>query len=355
MIQQNEKEKVDDLLYEITELKLNLRLAEEEITIRRGNMENTMEKQTEVMESVNNYKEMEGKKNIRIAELETDIISYETSMKNYENNEKELKLLVYKKDMELVEQQEKFEAVGNPEYDILVKFETSLKTQLGQIESTLKESLLKVVSENNKKMEEKVNEAIGQNIWCDKGGTNGRESSSIAYPMPLVPKPIDFRLILNETKNEQLNEANDQKVRACNIIIHGVTEDPQPETMGSKKEQDERYVQTLFSCMSVTRNFRSVHRIGKPETGKNRPIKVIMNNEEDKNVIMRNLTNLKNQADYKGVSIAEDYTITERQMIKEWSSKAKDKNDEEGPNSKNVWRVRGSPKNGLRLKKFLKR
>ena len=79
-----------------------------------------------------------------------------------------------------------------------------------------------------------------------------------------------------------------------------------------------------------------------------------MNNEDDKNKIMLNLSNLKNQSSYKGISITEDYTITERKLLKDWSNKATVKNNEEGPNSKYVWRVRGTPKNGLQLKRFPK-
>ena len=41
-------------------------------------------------------------------------------------------------------------------------------------------------------------------------------------------------------------------------------------------------------------------------------------------------------------------------MIKDWSDKAKEKTKNESPDSKLVWRGRGSPKNGLRLKRFLK-
>ena len=87
---------------------------------------------------------------------------------------------------------------------------------------------------------------------------------------------------------------------------------------------------------------------------KNRPIKVVVNTEEERNRILSNLRNLKGTPESKTISVTEDYTITERRMIKDWSDKAKEKNKNESPDSKLVWRVRGSPKNGLRLKRFLK-
>ena len=66
---------------------------------------------------------------------------------------------------------------------------------------------------------------------------------------------------------------------------------------------------------------------------------------------MRSLNYLKDEEEFKGVSITDDYTATERKLLKEWSIKAKEKTKEESVNSKYVWKVRGTPKNGLRLKK----
>ena len=76
-----------------------------------------------------------------------------------------------------------------------------------------------------------------------------------------------------------------------------------------------------------------------------------MNTEEERNRILSNLRNLKGIPEYKIISLTEDYTITGRQMTKDWSDKAKEKIR---MNQLILWRVRGSPKNGLRLKRFLK-
>ena len=76
--------------------------------------------------------------------------------------------------------------------------------------------------------------------------------------------------------------------------------------------------------------------------------------EADKDKIMMNLQNLKGKTEYKGVSITEDYRITEGKLLQDWRDKAKAKNDSEDPGSNYIWRVRGTPKNGLELKRFLK-
>ena len=65
---------------------------------------------------------------------------------------------------------------------------------------------------------------------------------------------------------------------------------------------------------------------------------------------MARLVNLRNADDkYKRISIKEDYTWEESQQIREWVSKAEEKNKEEQTSD---WKVRGNPKNGLRLVKI---
>ena len=56
-------------------------------------------------------------------------------------------------------------------------------------------------------------------------------------------------------------------------------------------------------------------------------IKVVMNKENDKNMIMNNLINLKDQECFRGMSVTADYTVAERQMIKELADKAKERNN----------------------------
>ena len=96
-------------------------------------------------------------------------------------------------------------------------------------------------------------------------------------------------------------------------------------------------------------------RIGQVTQGKKRPLKMVLNNEEDQQKVLHNLTNLKGKPSYKGISITEDYTYNERILIREFAEQAKLKNDEEDKNKSNfVWRVRGTPKNGLVMKRFTK-
>ena len=79
-----------------------------------------------------------------------------------------------------------------------------------------------------------------------------------------------------------------------------------------------------------------------------------MNTKEERNRILSKLGSLKDIPEYKTIIVNQDYTITERRIIKDWSDEANEKNKNKSPDSKFAWRVRGCRKNGLRLKRFLK-
>ena len=75
--------------------------------------------------------------------------------------------------------------------------------------------------------------------------------------------------------------------------------------------------------------------------------------DEDKATIMARLGNLKNAEDaFRKVSIHDDYTLEEREMVRDFVKKAEAKNAAENTQE---WKVRGTPKTGLRLVKITKR
>ena len=70
---------------------------------------------------------------------------------------------------------------------------------------------------------------------------------------------------------------------------------------------------------------------------------------------MASLKNLKDKEKYKRVSITDDHTIKERNIVQEFVKKAKAANANENPDSSFEWKVRGSPKNGMSIKRLRKR
>ena len=71
---------------------------------------------------------------------------------------------------------------------------------------------------------------------------------------------------------------------------------------------------------------------------------------DDKTKIMSSLNRMKGTEEIFGKSsIREDYTNSERDEIKTWVQKAKDKSEID---PEHIYKVRGDPKNGLRLVSF---
>ena len=75
-----------------------------------------------------------------------------------------------------------------------------------------------------------------------------------------------------------------------------------------------------------------------------------MNTTTDKDQVMSRLPNLKTAEDkYKRISVKDDYTPEERAMIRSMNDKANELNKAENTTE---WKIRGTPKNGLRLVKI---
>ena len=158
---------------------------------------------------------------------------------------------------------------------------------------------------------------------------------------------------MEETKNAELVEEKGKKLRSKNLIIHGV-EESSSENKEDVIKSDDIYTKNFIAALKVTSTVKSVSRIGLSVQDKNCPVKVVMDTKEERNRILSNLRNLKGIPEYTIISVTEGYTVTEGRMIKNWLYKAKEKNKNESSDSKFVWRVQGSPKNGLQLKRLMK-
>ena len=135
---------------------------------------------------------------------------------------------------------------------------------------------------------------------------------------------------MREEQNEQLAEETNKKLHSCNLILHGVVEN----TIGDNdqaKHCDEEYITKFIEALGLHTDYKSAYRLGKIDGSgdqSKRPIKVMMQSEEHKDRIMANLKELKGEEQYKGISVTDDYTIKDRNMIKEWIEKAKKANEE---------------------------
>ena len=155
--------------------------------------------------------------------------------------------------------------------------------------------------------------------------------------------------IIKASKNDDLVQEREREKRTANLIIYGISEVCE----NNLKTHDEHFISSFLDTIGTASRPSQIIRLGKPSEGKSRPVKLVMRNEKDKDSVMSRLVNLKNAEDvYRKLSVRDDYTLEERDMVREWVRKAAEKNQEENTQA---WKVRGTPKNGLRLAKIAKR
>ena len=141
-----------------------------------------------------------------------------------------------------------------------------------------------------------------------------------------------------------------EKLRHHNIIIHGVKEE-----QSGDMQSDTDFMKGLFDILGINAvNYEKIARLGQPFPDKSRPIKVTMKRIEDKTLFFSRLPNLKNADElFRRIHVTEDYSVGERSAIKNKVEQFAKRNQYEKDESV-VWKVRGTPKNGLRLVKFTK-
>ena len=221
-----------------------------------------------------------------------------------------------------------------------------------QLES--KEELKKIMMKERKDLEECVRTKTEEIKNIVKEVT----STDKTYANALTKQP-SFRTIMKEAQDEKvqaimqvakindLTEQRERELRATNIIIHGVEE------VSTEEQSDETWIKLLKKDLEIDFETKFIGRLGSLKPQSHRPLKIVLKNIDEKKCIFANLKKLKGKSDYTGISVAEDYTMAERSVIKTWVEKAKEKNEKEGYGSDNIWRVRGSPKKGtMHLKKF---
>ena len=154
-----------------------------------------------------------------------------------------------------------------------------------------------------------------------------------------------------KTRNDELVEKQEQDKRINNIVIYGISEETDPDT--SLKVKDTNFVKSFLEAIEANVEPKAIIRLGNENAEKKRPVKLIMKTAEDKEQVMKNLNKLKNaDTALRGISVRDDYTLEERKLIRAMNEEAKKRNEAEKVTH---WKVRGTPKNGLKVVKVTAR
>jgi len=220
--------------------------------------------------------------------------------------------------------------------------------------ATLFKDMQVTMSSQLSEMKESIQASIDEKI---KRACHGIQSKTYASAITENPDQLrsiapagrninELRSVMMSTKNEELAEENERKARARNFILHGKED--------VSEAEDEEFMKNLFKQLAIgNTTAKTMKRLGAQNAEKKRPILVQMKDEDDKSKVMDNLKNLKGLQEYRGISIKDDYTLAEREMIQEFQQQANKINDENS-DDETIYRVRGCPKNGLYLKKMKK-
>ena len=140
---------------------------------------------------------------------------------------------------------------------------------------------------------------------------------------------------------------NIENTRELNVIIHGIDE---------SNKVDDILMNTLFGILDMNNTGSTIaHRLGEKKQDQPRPVKIVMESKNQKAEFMSKLWKLKYSDNiYKKIRVTDDYTWEERQEIRRWVNMANDRNEKDNEDNKGrtknyTWKVRGTPKTGMRI------
>ena len=210
----------------------------------------------------------------------------------------------------------------------------------------------KLLNKRFTEIEDKVANLVEKKL-AERASSFGAGKSTYASVAAISDEEVhssraaELKSIIRSSKNDDLVEEKDRKYRSKNIIIHGKAED---ET--DSVSNDQAFVSKFLKDICVGNlKPKTINRLGAKNPFRLRPIRLIFELESEKDKVLQNLSNLKNQNEYNRISVTADYTQSEREMIKSHANEAKMKNENEPEDSGYVWKLRGTPKNGLFLRR----
>lgn len=330
-----------------------LKETSEKELMEKINMKNqTIEKQNETIQSQDRtIKELE----VLVKDLQKQLNDYQTDDNTGQKKKRKLDVTetntsdgeMSKKVNELQVRLTEREAELEETREILAQSEYTTTTTKKSVDedfldkvSTLVESKMKTLEEKfetmQKKMEQKNEEVKKVTLSFSDAVTKNLDRN--------LDKTFLTSAIQDSKNTDRIIETERNK-REKNLILHGVPE--------ISDTDDKAYVKSLLALIGVNIEPTDIVRLGKEnDNGRLRPIKLTMSSIEHKNLVLSRLVNLRNAEDeYRRISIKEDYTFEERELVRNWKKKVDERNKAENSSE---WRLRGDPKNGLRIVKINK-
>nr|CAI5841504.1 unnamed protein product [Callosobruchus analis] len=115
---------------------------------------------------------------------------------------------------------------------------------------------------------------------------------------------------------EIIEEVNQRNIRKCNIVVFGLDEVNQEESPENRTARDGLAVSKVIHAVDLDFDMPSVKpiRLGKFQSGRNRPVKIVLRSEDDVRRIINKANNLRTHRDFKNKRIFLSYDRTPRQL-----------------------------------------
>ena len=136
----------------------------------------------------------------------------------FKSNEAHLKTVIKKLEGELREEEKRFTEVGNPDHDAFTIIEGSMKKRMKKLGENVMKNLLNELQDSKREMEKKLNHVMIQT----KSYAESVQNTSQDKNQTPNGTYIDFRAIMEETKNAELVEEKEKKLRSKSLIIYDV-------------------------------------------------------------------------------------------------------------------------------------
>lgn len=144
---------------------------------------------------------------------------------------------------------------------------------------------------------------------------------------------------------EILEEINQRNIRKSNLVIFGVKEQDQELPVSTRIESDKTVVVNIMEAIDSNLNVQNIKpiRLGSFNTGKNRPIKITLDDENLVHNVIRKANVLKKNMLYKSISISFDRTPRQLECYRKIRKELKEREDAGEQNLK-IKYVKGIPK-----------
>ena len=224
--------------------------------------------------------------------------------------------------------------------NLVASLQKMFEKKVTQLESKIEKAI-------DKKLGEKMEAVTSLNEKIEKQTDANADKESYSK---ILQVPTEVKKAIQEAKNDEKVELSEQEKRSQNFIIHGAEEIGDTAEVVTRNDAD--YIKDILKKLGVQEKPESITRLGKPNDTKGRVLKICMKTKTGKESVMSNLSKLKGtEEEFGKISVTEDYTKTEREEIRKFTAKAREQQQND---STRVYKVRGDPKNGLRVISYKK-